>query len=204
VSFDPTTVQLEVAELQERGLADCLGAGERVLELGFGRGELILALAEAQPERRFLGVEISRKRVAKLARRVERLELPNVRLLHSTAELVVERALPAGQIDECWINCPDPWPKKRHHRRRLFQPAFVDRLARVLRPGAILHASTDDAPYAQWIGGVLSAGADLENLHAPAEWADEPPDRPVTAYEREWLALGRRIAYFEYRRLPEG
>ena len=181
--------------------ASGLAAGRRrVLEIGFGRAEFILEQAEARPDSFFLGVEVSRKRVAKAAKRAVRFGLSNLRLVASPAEYLVDRVLPAGCVEECWINFPDPWPKKRHFKRRLFQPSFVKQLARVLVPGAQLHAATDHAGYAEWIHEVLDAVPELENEYAPSRWSAEAPDRITTAYEREWRALGRSIAYFRYRR----
>jgi len=190
---------LEAEELRQRGPLACLGAAEYVLEIGFGRAELILGLARALPEQVFLGVEVSRKRVEKAARRAERMEVSNVRLVHGPAEYLLERVLPAGSVAECWVNCPDPWPKKRHYKRRLLQTPFLTQLAGVLRPMAILHICTDHSGYAEWIHEHISRVPGLENLHAPAPWSAKPPDRPQTAYELEWLAEGRTLGYFEYR-----
>jgi tRNA (guanine-N7-)-methyltransferase len=188
-------------ELRECGVAETLGAGELVLELGFGRGELLLDLAEANPGRVFLGVEISRKRVEKVVRRAEKRQLANVYLLHAPAEYALERVLPAASVSECWINCPDPWPKKRHWRRRLIQAPLVERLAAALGPGALLHLSTDHPGYRDWIAEVMASQKWFVNLH-PTRWADSPPARRETAYEAEWRAAGRTLAYFDYRREP--
>ena len=195
--LDPGEIALAPEQLRELGV----GALARVaLEIGFGGAELLLALAERDPETVFIGVEVSRKRVAKAARRAARLGLANVRLVNAPAQYVLERVLPPASIAECWINCPDPWPKRRHSHRRLFQGELLDRLTAVLAPGARLHASTDDPAYALWIHKLISAAPGLENLCAPEPWSKQPPDRPATAYEVEWLAVGRELVYFEYRR----
>lgn len=190
---------VEGVGLRERGLVEAVGAPRVVLELGFGRGELLLDLAEAAPERAFLGVEISRKRVEKVARRAEKRGLENVFLLHAPAEFALDRVLPPACVTECWINCPDPWPKKRHWRRRLLQAPLVALLARALEPGALLHVSTDHPGYRDWIAEVMAAQTEFANLHA-TPWSDSPPARRETAYEAEWRAEGRAIAYFDYRR----
>ncbi len=194
------TPVLGTEELRLRGLEACVGQEPVVLELGFGRADLLLELAAAHPERRFLGVEVSRKRVEKSARRVARRALRNVKLVHAPAEYVLERVLPQASIAECWLNCPDPWPKKRHYRRRLVNPEFALRMARVLEPGAVLHISTDHSGYAEWIHEVMSKAPGFRNLHAPAPLSARPPARPETAYESEWIAEGRRIVYFDYAR----
>jgi tRNA (guanine-N7-)-methyltransferase len=194
--------RLALDELRQEGLERTVGPAPRVLEIGFGRGELLLATAAARPAQRFLGVEVSGKRVAKLARRVVLAELGNLRLLQGTAEeLLFEKGLPDAAFAECWVHCPDPWPKRRHHRRRFFQPESARRLARVLEPGGVLHASTDHLEYAHWIARVLGGCSELENLCAPAPWsAERPTERGATGYEADWLAEGRSIAYFRYRR----
>jgi tRNA (guanine-N7-)-methyltransferase len=191
---------IEAEQLRALGPHALLGHASLVLEIGFGRAELLMDLAEAAPGRAFLGVEISRKRVVKAARRVQRRGLTNCFLLHAPAQYALERVLPPGCAVECWINCPDPWPKKRHFKRRLIQPAFVALLVRVLAPGARLHIATDHPGYAEWIAQVLSEAPGLENLHAPAPFSSRAPPRRLTAYEQEWLAEGRAMAYFDYRR----
>jgi tRNA (guanine-N7-)-methyltransferase len=197
-SFDPV---LEPEALQGGDLELRLGPAPRVLEIGFGRGELLLASASEQPGRCFLGVEVSRKRVEKMARRVVRAQVRNLRLVRARAEELLERVLPDAAFAVCWVHCPDPWPKKRHHRRRFFQPSAVAGLARVLEPGALLHVSTDHLEYARWIAEVLAAAPELENLCAPEPWTSQrPAERGATAYESEWLAEGRALVYFRYRR----
>jgi tRNA (guanine-N7-)-methyltransferase len=199
--LDPGEIALSPEKLRE---LDVAALGRVSLEIGFGGGELLIAQAEQDPGTVFLGVEISRKRVFKAARRAARLGLANVRLVNAPAQYLLERVLPAASIAECWINCPDPWPKRRHSHRRLFQKALLEQLARVLQPGARLHACTDDHDYARWIHALIAAEAALENLCAPAPWSPQPPERPATAYEAEWLAEGRSLVYFEYRRRPQG
>ncbi len=174
-----------------------------VVDIGFGRGEFLLALAEKQPDVAFLGVEVSFKRVLKMARRLAKTGLANVRLVEGRAEEVLQH-LPEGSIDEAWVNFPDPWPKKRHHRRRLLQPAFLDLLCRRLAPGGVLHVATDHAGYAEQVDEVLSAEPRLENGYAPAAFRRTVDDRPHTAYELEWRAEGRDFHFFLYRLRGQG
>lgn len=196
----PLAAQLESEALAREGLESLVGPPPLVLEIGFGRAELLIGLAEARPGVSFLGVEVSRKRVVKAARRIERRELRNAKVVHATAEYLLERVLPRASVCECWINFSDPWPKKRHWKRRLFQAPFLERLSGVLAPGAALHAATDHTGYAEWIHEALSAAPALQNQSASVPWSDQRPERPETSYEAQWLAEGRRIAYFEYRR----
>ena len=204
-SLDPSRLadlepQLQAEELRERGVERYLGEPPIVLEIGFGRAELVMRLAEESPSQGFLGIEASRKRIGKAARRIARARLRNVRIVHSSAEYVLERVLPPGCVGECWINCPDPWPKKRHFRRRLIQLALLRDLVRVLTPAGLVHVSTDHRGYAEWIAGALSEVPELENLHAPEPWSARRPDRCETAYEAEWSEEGRAIVYFDYRK----
>ncbi|MDJ0851461.1 MAG: tRNA (guanosine(46)-N7)-methyltransferase TrmB [Myxococcota bacterium] len=169
-----------------------------VVDIGFGRGEFLLALAEKQPEVAFLGVEVSFKRVLKMARRLAKTALGNVRLVEGRAEEAVAH-LPEASVDVAWVNFPDPWPKKRHHRRRLLQPDFVAQLCRRLVPGGVLNVATDHKAYAEHVDAVLSAEPRLENLYAPEPFLREVDDRPRTAYELEWRAEGRDFHFFRYR-----
>jgi tRNA (guanine-N7-)-methyltransferase len=99
-----------------------------------------------------------------------------------------------------WVNFSDPWPKKRHHKRRLLQPAFVRELATRLAPGGALEVATDDPSYAEWIDAVLAGEALLENALAPSPHVREMPGRPATAYEQEWRGKGRIPYFWTYRR----
>ena len=172
-----------------------------VVEIGFGRGEFLLDLAAREPAQPFLGIEYSRKRVLKLARRLARTDLQNVRLVHAAAEQVLAEGLLDASVARFWINFPDPWPKKRHFRRRLIQPELVELLARRLQPGGLLEIATDHEGYAEWIDEILARSPALVNVHAPRPWlGDAPPGRKPTAYELEWRALGRSFHFFTYRR----
>ena len=175
----------------ERLYAPALASPLRlVVDVGFGRGEFLMELARADPTTAFLGIEYSFKRVLRMARRLARSDLVNVRLVEATAELVVGERLPEASVACFWINFPDPWPKKRHHRRRLIQRGFVRALARRLVAGGELHVATDHA-------------------YAPERFRPRVNGRPPTAYELEWRAEGHSFRFFSYRRRavpgdPEG
>jgi tRNA (guanine-N7-)-methyltransferase len=172
-----------------------------VVDVGFGRGEFLMQLAEKERAAAFLGVDVSFKRVLKMARRLARTDLRNVRLVAGPAEQVLA-VLPEACVDHFWVNFPDPWPKKRHHRRRLIQPASVDLLARRLAPGGLLDVATDHEGYAEHVHEVLAVESRLENLHAPEPFLRRADDRPPTAYELEWRAEGRDFHFFRYVRRP--
>ncbi|MEE9608026.1 MAG: tRNA (guanosine(46)-N7)-methyltransferase TrmB [Myxococcota bacterium] len=171
-----------------------------IVDVGFGRGEFLTQLAQRDPGSAVLGVEYSYKRTLKLARRLARSDLCNVRLIEATAEQVVGELLPDASVTTFWINFPDPWPKKRHHRRRLIGPDFARELARRLVLGGVVHVATDHAEYAEVIDAALAGEPLLENLYAPEPFRGEASDRDATAYELEWRAQGRRFHFFAYRR----
>ena len=169
-----------------------------VVEIGFGRGEFLLDLATREPETAFVGVEYSFKRVLKMARRLARLELENVRIVEARGEDVVEETLRDASVACFWVNFPDPWPKKRHFKRRLLQLPFARRLADKLVPGGHLKIATDHPGYAEWIAEILPAVETLENAYAPDPYRRSEADRLPTAYELLWRAEGRDFHFFDY------
>ena len=171
-----------------------------VVEIGYGRGEFLLGLAEQGPEQAFVGIEYSFKRSLKMARRVARLGIENVALVEAPAEQVLRDALPDASVACFWLNFPDPWPKKRHFRRRFVQPATLELVARRLMPGGLLRIATDHPGYAEWIDEQLAACPALANRYAPERWRPAVEGRRATAYELEWRAQGRSFFFFEYAR----
>ncbi|MEP6679390.1 MAG: tRNA (guanosine(46)-N7)-methyltransferase TrmB [Betaproteobacteria bacterium] len=162
-----------------------------VLEIGFGMGETTAAIALAQPEIDFLGVEVHLPGVGALLRQVEALALSNVRLIRHDAVEVVDAMIAPASLDAIHVYFPDPWPKKRHHKRRLLTPAFAHQLALRLAPAGYLHVATDWAPYAEEILATLAAEPLLANT---AEgFAARPIWRPVTKFEQRGRRLGHAV-----------
>lgn len=172
-----------------------------VVEIGFGRGEFLMDQAERNPDTGFIGIELSHKRCLKMARRLARTELSNIRLLELRAERVVSELLTWKSVDCFWINFPDPWPKKRHALRRLLRADFVRDLALRLRPGGVVNVATDHPEYAGQIATVLSGDSLLSNGYAPMPYLPEVPGRLATSFEIEWRALDRDLHYFMYIRV---
>ena len=172
-----------------------------VVEIGFCRGEFMTEMARRHPKRAFLGVEVSFKRVLKMARRLALTDVENIRLLEADGESVVESLLEDASVEEFWINFPDPWPKARHARRRIVQPRFVSQMASRLKDGGVVQVATDDRTYAEEIDRVLSAEPLLRNTYASA-WVCEVAGRLETSYEAAWRADGRSLHFFAYERLP--
>ncbi|MDX1648694.1 MAG: tRNA (guanosine(46)-N7)-methyltransferase TrmB [Myxococcota bacterium] len=197
--------RVSVAEAREKGwealfAPDLAPPLRLVVEIGFGRGEFLRHLAALDPDAAHVGVEVSWKRVLKMARRLARSDERTIRLVEATGEEVVREALAPASVEAFWINFPDPWPKKRHHRRRLIQPPFVAALADRLTPGGALHVATDHVGYAEQIDEVLRAEPALENALAPAPFVREVPGRLRTAYEEMWRAEGRPLHFWSWRR----
>lgn len=174
-------------------------APRRVLEIGFGRGEFLLEMATREPEVQFIGIEVSWKRTLKMARKVARAKLDNVRLVDGIAEQAIQILFEPESLDAIWINFSDPWPKVRHAHRRVIQAGFVGDAAVALKPSGVLHVATDDVPYAHQMNDVLSRERRLVNLHAPLPFLPEVDDRPRTGYEEQWRAVGRPMHFFAYR-----
>lgn len=164
---------------------------ERVLEIGFGMGETTARMAAAHPERDYLGIEVHAPGVGALCKRLVELELKNVRIIEHDAVEVVRDMLPEQSLDGIHVFFPDPWPKKRHHKRRLIQPGFVTLLASRLKAGGRLHCATDWQDYAEHMLAVLSGESTLANS-AP-DYAPRPSYRPLTKFENRGLRLGHGV-----------
>lgn len=172
------------------------------LEIGFGGGEHLLWQAAQNPHVGFLGAEYFLNGVARLLRETERQSLQNLSLHHGDARDLLD-ALPAGSIGRAFILFPDPWPKTRHHKRRLIQPAMLDRLAELLEDEAELRLATDDPLYLGWMLECLGRHPDFHWLaEGPRDWRQRPADWPETRYEKKALAAGRQPAYLRWRRCP--
>ncbi len=171
------------------------------LEIGFGGGEHLAALAAAHPEVGILGVEPFINGVAKLLRAIEDHELGNVRVLMDDARLLL-KSLPENSIERAFVLFPDPWPKMRHHKRRIVNTETVTELARVIHPGGELRLATDDPDYARWMLAAMLAERQFAWLaERAADWRDRPGDWPPTRYEAKALAAGRRPVYLRFARL---
>ena len=167
------------------------------IEIGFGMGQALLDWAEQDQHMALFGIELYQPGIGALADALCRREIANVAILEIPAEDVFVR-LSAASVSEVRIFFPDPWPKKRHHKRRLIQPAFVAQLERVLKPGGVLRIATDWQPYAEWIDECLGQ-SDLRPMQAePVSAAGAL--RPTTKFEARGVRLGHDIRDFVYTR----
>jgi tRNA (guanine-N7-)-methyltransferase len=170
----------------------------KILEIGFGMGETTARIAADNPRNDYLGIEVHTPGVGSLLKRVAELGLANVRVIQHDAVEVLERMIPPASLDGVHIFFPDPWPKKRHHKRRLIQPALVALLATRMKPGAYLHVATDWEAYAQSILEVLTGEPLLAN--AADGYAPRPAHRPMTKFENRGLKLGHSVWDVFFRR----
>ena len=175
-----------------------------VMEIGFGNGEATWRMARAEPEVNFVGVEVHRPGVGRLLLKIEEHGLENIRIACEDAVELLQQRVEDASLDGVRIYFPDPWPKKRHHKRRMVQPAFVQLLARKIKPGGILHLATDWAPYAEHMLEVMQEAAEFENLSPSGRYCEKPDWRPPTKYERRGEKLGHEVADLVFRRRAQG
>ncbi len=172
----------------------------RFLEIGFGMGDALAAMAAAQPCNDFLGIDVHEAGIGRLLLMLHENALTNVRVLRGDAVELLANHLRADSLDGIMVFFPDPWPKKRHHKRRLVQPAFLKLCARALRAGGVIHLATDWAPYAEAMMEHLEAAPEFQNLHGHACFADSPDPRPVTKFESRGQRLGHAIFDLRFER----
>jgi tRNA (guanine-N7-)-methyltransferase len=170
----------------------------KILEIGFGMGETTARIAADHPGNDYLGIEVHTPGVGNLLQVIVAQGLENVRIVQHDAVEVLEHMIAPASLDGAHVFFPDPWPKKRHHKRRLLQPPFVALLASRLKTGAYLHAATDWEEYAQQILDVLSVEPLLANT--ADGYAPRPEYRPLTKFEQRGLKLGHAVRDIVFRR----
>ncbi|MFF9778347.1 tRNA (guanosine(46)-N7)-methyltransferase TrmB [Streptomyces sp. NPDC013978] len=174
-----------------------------VLEIGFGMGEATARMAAADPETNVLAVDVHTPGQGNLLNLADQSGLSNVRVANGDAIILLREMLPPDSLDGLRVYFPDPWPKKRHHKRRLIQPEFLTLVASRLRPGAIVHCATDWEPYAEQMLDVLTAHPDFENTRADGGFAPRPAFRPLTRFEGQGLDKGHVVNDLLFRRVQQ-
>lgn len=177
------------------------GRAARVLEIGFGTGDSLAAMAEADPATGFLGIEVHRPGVGRLMSLAEAKELRNLRVICADAVEVLQHLLPDDSLDAIYLFFPDPWHKKRHHKRRIVQPAFAELAGRRLRRGGHLHMATDWKEYAAQMLAVMSQAERFRNLSPSGDYVPRPDYRPLTKFERRGQRLGHGVWDLLFERL---
>jgi len=163
------------------------------LEIGFGNGSALAQMAAADPAADFIGIEVHRPGVGHLLLELEERQLGNVRIFREDAMQVMRQCLPPGCLDRLLLFFPDPWPKKRHHKRRIVQPEFIELAARLLRPGGILHMATDWEDYARQMLEQMQQATAFRNCAGSGGYSPRPGYRPLTRFEQRGLKLGHQV-----------
>lgn len=174
-----------------------------VLEIGFGNGESLAQMAAAAPERDFIGIEVHQPGVGHLLLRARELGVANLRVYCADAVDVLQQCIGDGSLDRVQVFFPDPWHKKRHHKRRLVGAAFAGLVGTKLAPGGVLHCATDWEDYALQMRDVLDGSAVFANLAGAGCFSERPAYRPLTKFENRGQRLGHGVWDLLYRRLAE-
>ncbi len=163
------------------------------MEIGFGMGHALFELASIHPDEDYIGIEVHRPGVGRLLDEIDKNSLHNIRLLKHDAVEVLKQQLPECCLDTVMLFFPDPWHKKRHHKRRIIQPDFVEMVRRCLKPGGIFHLATDWEEYAEWMMEVMSSADGFSNHAGVGQFAPRPESRPITKFEKRGLRLGHGV-----------
>lgn len=168
-------------------------SAEVVVEIGFGMGDSLITMAKQEPELNFIGIEVHRPGIGSLVAALEAEQIQNVRVAPYDAVEVFQSCLADGVLAGIQLYFPDPWPKKRHHKRRLVQPEFVSLAVKKLKSGGFFHCATDWESYAEHMRLVLSGEQQLRNSQATGDFAPKPERRPLTKFEQRGQRLGHGV-----------
>lgn len=165
----------------------------RILEIGFGNGDSLWQMAQSNPDRDYLGIEVHRPGVGHLLHLIETSGMTSLRISNHDAVEVLKNQIPDASLDRLQLFFPDPWHKKKHHKRRILQADFVTVVANKLKPGGIFHLATDWEHYADHMLRVLSQCDQFENLSADNRFVERPDERPLTKFEQRGQRLGHGV-----------
>ena len=164
-----------------------------ILEIGFGMGDSLVAIAESHPENNYIGIEVHRPGVGRLLANVHEKQLSNLKVFCHDAVEVLKQSIADESLDGVFLFFPDPWPKARHHKRRIVQPPFVELIAKKLKPGGFFHMATDWENYAEHMLEVMNASPLFENQSSTGGAVEKPGYRPLTKFEKRGQRLGHGI-----------
>lgn len=171
------------------------------LEIGFGNGASLAQMATATPERDFIGIEVHTPGVGHLLKIVGEQGLQNVRAMNTDAIDILQKRIPEASLDRVQLFFPDPWHKKKHHKRRIVQPDFVKLIASRLRTGGVFHMATDWENYAEHMAAVMEASPAFRNMATEPPYSPRPSERPLTKFENRGLKLGHGVWDLLYQKL---
>lgn len=172
---------------------------KKILEIGFGMGDATAKIAQTLPDCDFLAVEVHTPGVGSLLKLMQEGDIQNIRIIQHDAVEVLQNMLADASLDGVHIFFPDPWHKKRHHKRRLIQAEFVQLLCAKLKAGAYIHVATDWQEYAEWVLEVLQGESQLQNT--ASDYAEKPSYRPLTKFENRGLKLGHGVWDLVFKRV---
>lgn len=175
----------------------------KVLEIGFGNGASLAEMAAAHPDLDYLGIEVHRPGVGNLMRLLAERDLHNVRVLCDDAVQILKHRLPDACLHRVQLFFPDPWHKKRHHKRRIVSPAFTTFIAQKLKPGGVFHLATDWQDYAEQMMMVMGAAPQFRNLAGEDNYSPRPEWRPLTKFEQRGQRLGHGVWDLLFERCTE-
>lgn len=168
-------------------------AAPLIVEIGFGTGDSLAKMAAANPDTDYIGIEVHKPGVGHLLLLLDQQGLSNVRIYCHDAIDIMEHKIKDNSLTGVHLFFPDPWPKKKHHKRRIVRPGFVELLARKLQPDGYFHAATDWRNYAEHMLAVLSAGTGISNASATGDYCERPEYRPLTRFEQRGIRLGHGV-----------
>ncbi|MEO5574337.1 MAG: tRNA (guanosine(46)-N7)-methyltransferase TrmB [Gammaproteobacteria bacterium] len=184
--IEPGTCTLDFHDLFSRN-------APRILEIGFGMGSSLAEMAAAHPEQDYLGIEVHRPGIGNLLKNLDTRQLTNVRVICADAVEILNNQIPDASLDAIYLFFPDPWHKRRHHKRRIVQPPFVELIYSKLKPGGCFHLATDWEEYAQQMLEVLTAAPKFTNTSGVNHYAPRPTYRPLTKFEQRGQRLGHQV-----------
>ncbi|MDI1232584.1 MAG: tRNA (guanosine(46)-N7)-methyltransferase TrmB [Methylobacter sp.] len=164
-----------------------------IIEIGFGSGDSLAKMAAANPDKDYIGIEVHKPGVGHLMLLLDQQSLTNVRIYCHDAMDIIEHKIADNSLAGVHLFFPDPWPKKKHHKRRIVRPSFVELLARKLQPDGYFHTATDWQNYAEHMLTVLSAGTGISNASATGDYCERPEYRPLTKFEQRGIRLGHGV-----------
>lgn len=171
------------------------------LEIGFGMGSFLIEMSAQEPKSNFIGMDFYHKGIRKLMTRIKKLQLENIRMAYGDVRFKVPLLFKDGELETVYINFPDPWPKKRHIKRRLIKPDFVKLMGQKLAPEGQIHLATDSESYAIEMLEYFNSEPLFKNQNPEAGFLENRIDLPKTKYEKNFINAGHKIYYLEYSRL---